>query len=40
MHVMERLLDLAACKLKLDRIEIRRRNLISRIMLPYTNPMG
>jgi carbon-monoxide dehydrogenase large subunit len=40
MHVMERLLDLAAARLKLDRIDIRRRNLIQRAQLPYQNPMG
>ena len=40
MHVMERLLDLAATKLGLDRAEIRRRNLITRDQLPYRNPMG
>jgi aerobic carbon-monoxide dehydrogenase large subunit len=40
MHVIERMLDVAALELKLDRIEIRRKNLITRAMLPYLNPMG
>jgi carbon-monoxide dehydrogenase large subunit len=40
MHVMERMLDIAARELNLDRIEIRRRNLVKRGMLPYVNPMG
>lgn len=39
-HVMERMLDLAAAELKLDRAEIRRRNLVSRDKLPYRSPMG
>jgi carbon-monoxide dehydrogenase large subunit len=40
MFVMERLFDLAADKLNLDRIEIRRRNLIAKHQLPYRNAMG
>jgi carbon-monoxide dehydrogenase large subunit len=39
-HVMERMLDIAAVELKLDRVEIRRRNLVKREQLPYRNPMG
>jgi carbon-monoxide dehydrogenase large subunit len=39
-HLMERLLDLAARDLGIDRIEIRRRNIITRDKLPYVNPMG
>ena len=39
-HVMERLLDLAARRLTMDRIEIRRRNMIAKSALPYRNPMG
>ena len=39
-HLMERLLDLAARDLGIDRIEIRRRNMITRDALPYLNPMG
>ena len=37
---MERLLDLAAPKLGLDRIEIRRRNLISKARMPYGTATG
>jgi carbon-monoxide dehydrogenase large subunit len=37
--VMERLLDLAARELKLDRAELRRRNLIPAGKLPYTKPL-
>ena len=40
MFVMERLLDLAAERLHIDRIEIRRRNLIAKSQLPYRSPMG
>jgi carbon-monoxide dehydrogenase large subunit len=40
MFVMERLLDLASQKLNIDRIEIRRRNLIGKEKLPYKSPMG
>jgi carbon-monoxide dehydrogenase large subunit len=34
-HVMERLLDIAAQQLGLDRIDIRRRNMVSRAAFPY-----
>lgn len=37
---MERLLDRAARELKLDRAEIRRRNLIPGEKMPYTKPMA
>jgi aerobic carbon-monoxide dehydrogenase large subunit len=40
MFVMERLLDLAAARLGVDRIEIRRRNLIGKSQLPYRSAMG
>ncbi len=40
MHVIERMLDIAAQELAIDRVEIRRRNLIKRDQLPYRNPMG
>ncbi|HEY6259679.1 MAG TPA: xanthine dehydrogenase family protein molybdopterin-binding subunit [Xanthobacteraceae bacterium] len=40
MFVMERLFDLAADRLHIDRIEIRRRNLIGKSQLPYRNAMG
>src|SRR5205085_3411598 len=40
MFVMERLIDLAALKTGIDRIELRRRNLVPESMMPYTNPFG
>jgi carbon-monoxide dehydrogenase large subunit len=40
MFVMERLLDLAAERLHIDRLEIRRRNLIGKDQLPYRTAMG
>jgi aerobic carbon-monoxide dehydrogenase large subunit len=40
MFVIERLIDLAARRHSFDRIELRRRNLIPRHALPYTNPYG
>jgi aerobic carbon-monoxide dehydrogenase large subunit len=40
MYVMERLIDLAARQTGLDRIELRRRNLVPESMMPYTNPFG
>ena len=39
-HVIERMLDLAAAGLGLDRAEIRRRNLVAHEKLPYRSPMG
>jgi len=39
-HVIERMLDLAAAELGLDRAEIRRRNLVAHDKLPYRSPMG
>jgi len=39
-HAIERLLDIAARRLKIERAEIRRRNLVQREELPYRNPMG
>src|SRR5712691_8764241 len=38
--VMERMIDLAARQFGFDRIELRRRNLVSREELPYKNPFG
>jgi len=38
-HVIERLLDLAARQLGIDRAEIRRRNLVTKAALPYRTPM-
>jgi carbon-monoxide dehydrogenase large subunit len=40
MYVMERLIDLAARQAGFDRIELRRRNLLTQSELPYTNPWG
>jgi carbon-monoxide dehydrogenase large subunit len=39
-YMTERLMDAAARRLGLDRVEIRRRNLIRPEQMPYTNPMG
>ncbi|MBN3804278.1 xanthine dehydrogenase family protein molybdopterin-binding subunit [Paraburkholderia sp. Ac-20336] len=39
-HVIERMLDLAAAELRIDRAEIRRRNLVPHDKLPYRSPMG
>jgi carbon-monoxide dehydrogenase large subunit len=38
--VLERLIDLAAGEMGIDRVELRRRNLIAEDALPYTNPLG
>jgi carbon-monoxide dehydrogenase large subunit len=40
MYVMERLIDLAAHQSGLDRIELRRRNLVPESAMPYRNPFG
>lgn len=40
MHAIERMLDIAADEMGIDRIEIRRRNLIQRNTLPRLSPMG
>ncbi len=37
---IERLTDLAAAEIGIDRIELRRRNLIDPAKMPYTNPFG
>src|SRR5262249_53086065 len=39
-YVLERLADAAARELKMDRAEIRRRNLIRRTDMPYKTPVG
>lgn len=39
-YAIERMLDIAARRLKLDRRAIRRRNLVPHEALPYTSPMG
>jgi carbon-monoxide dehydrogenase large subunit len=38
--VLERLIDMASLKLGIDRLEMRRRNLIRRAQLPYRTAMG
>src|SRR6202008_1194541 len=38
--VMERLIDLAARERGLDRVALRRRNLVTKKELPYKNPFG
>ncbi len=38
--VMERLIDIAARRSGLDRIELRRRNLVPESAMPYRNPFG
>ena len=40
MFVMERLIDLAARQAGIDRIELRRRNLVPEDAMPYRNPFG
>ena len=40
MYVIERLIDLAARQTGLDRVELRRRNLIPESAMPYRNPFG
>lgn len=39
-YVIERMLDTAARRLGIDRVEIRRRNLVAKSMLPYRNALG
>jgi carbon-monoxide dehydrogenase large subunit len=39
-HAMERLLDIAAAQLGIDRIALRRRNLVQRTRLPYRTAAG
>ena len=38
--VMERLIDLAAREFGFDRVELRRRNLVTAAEMPYNNPFG
>ena len=40
MYVIERLIDLAARQSGLDRVELRRRNLVPESAMPYRNPFG
>jgi carbon-monoxide dehydrogenase large subunit len=39
-HAMERTLDIAARRLGIDRVELRRRNLVGRAQLPYRTAVG
>ena len=39
-HAFERLLDMAAAQLNVDRVALRERNLIRREMFPYASPLG
>lgn len=39
-YIIERLMDSAARRLRLDPAELRRRNMIQPAQMPYTNPMG
>jgi carbon-monoxide dehydrogenase large subunit len=39
-HVIERMMDVAARELGIDRIELRRRNVIQPSQMPYRSPMG
>ncbi len=39
-YVVERLIDAAARELKIDRIELRRRNMVGAGAMPYTSAMG
>ncbi len=40
MYVMERLIDIAARQCNFDRVELRKRNLVTVAELPYTNPFA
>jgi carbon-monoxide dehydrogenase large subunit len=39
-YLVERLIDAAARELKIDRIELRRRNMVSKTAMPFTTAMG
>jgi len=39
-HAFERLLDMAAAKLGIDRVALRERNLVRKHMFPYHSPLG
>jgi carbon-monoxide dehydrogenase large subunit len=39
-YLVERLIDAAARELKIDRVELRRRNIVGPEAMPYTTPMG
>jgi len=38
--VLERMIDIACCRHGFDRLELRRRNLVSPDEMPYRNPLG
>ena len=40
MHALERIIDLAALELGIDRVELRRRNLVKTSQLPYRTALG
>jgi carbon-monoxide dehydrogenase large subunit len=40
LYALERLVDTAAAEIGMDRIEIRRRNLVATESMPYANPLG
>ena len=40
MYLAERIIDIAARECNFDRVELRRRNLLTEAELPYTNPFG
>jgi carbon-monoxide dehydrogenase large subunit len=40
MYLLERLIDTAARKLKMDPVALRRKNLIPQARMPYKNPLG
>jgi carbon-monoxide dehydrogenase large subunit len=40
MYVIERLIDIAACRHGFDRVALRRRNLVDAAAMPYRNPLG
>jgi len=39
-YIIERLLDAASRRCGLDRVELRRRNLVKPVQMPYRNPLG
>ncbi len=39
-HLIERLLDMAALRIGIDRVEIRRRNIVGKSMMPYRTVTG
>jgi carbon-monoxide dehydrogenase large subunit len=39
-YLLERMMDMAARQVGVDRVEIRRRNLVPKASMPYTTPLG